>query len=119
MQGLSWSIQNIKASNHSAVINMSVGRGGFDDAVKNVSALPNIVSDSIDEIPQVVSQRVPAVVSAGNGARLAGLESPAGGKEAITAVRLDIHGVMASTSNLGAAVDVFALGVLSTAMLIV
>lgn len=80
-----------------AVVNMSIG-GGYSQAVN-------------DAATRLVQKNIPVVVSAGNSARDACLQSPAATPLAITVGATDINDNFASFSNFGNCVDILAPGV--------
>lgn len=100
IKGLEWVVNDAKAKNTKATINMSIG------------GEPSQVLD--DAVNAVVAQGIVVVVAAGNENGDACLSSPASAKDAITVGATDKNDRRASFSNYGTCVDVNGPGVAIT-----
>jgi subtilisin family serine protease len=94
--GLNWVAQNIRATNTTAIVNMSLG-GSYDSALNAA-------------VRSIVSLGVPVVVAAGNDGRDACGASPASEPTAITVAASTVSDEEAVYSNYGSCVDIFGPG---------
>ena len=101
LAGLNWVAQNIRTTNSTAVVNMSLG--GSYDSVLNAA------------VRSIVALNVPVVVAAGNDGRDACGASPASEPTAITVAASTVSDQEAVYSNYGTCVDIFGPGSAVTA----
>ncbi|KAK3688973.1 oryzin precursor [Podospora appendiculata] len=99
LDGYSWAVKNITASNRAdvSVISMSLG-GGYSEAFNTA-------------VENAFKSGVVSVVAAGNDGADAKDTSPASAPDAITVGAIDVANTKPDWSNFGALVDVFAPGV--------
>lgn len=97
VDGLNWVLTNAKSTGKPSIASMSLG-GETSQALD-------------DAVSKLIAGGVQVAVAAGNEAQDAQNTSPAHVPEAITVGASDIQNAIASFSNFGAAVDVFAPGV--------
>jgi cerevisin len=97
VDGINWVLTNVKTTGKPSIASMSLGGG---------------VSQALDDaVSQLIAGGVQVAVAAGNDGADASNSSPARVQEAITVGASNIVNAMASFSNFGSVVDVFAPGV--------
>lgn len=99
MDGFAWAVNNITASNRSAVSVVSMSLGGDKSEAFNAA------------IKAAADVNVVTVVAAGNSYDDASNYSPASAPEAVTVGAVDVSNVKADFSNYGPVLDIFAPGV--------
>ncbi|OIW27868.1 subtilisin-like proteinase Mp1 [Coniochaeta ligniaria NRRL 30616] len=99
MDGFVWAVNNITASNRSAVSVISMSLGGPKSEAFNAA------------IKAAFDANVVTVVAAGNSYDDASNYSPASAPEAVTVGAVDVDNVKADFSNYGTVLDIFAPGV--------
>ncbi|KAI2469826.1 alkaline proteinase [Annulohypoxylon bovei var. microspora] len=98
LDGYSWAVNDITSNGRESVsaLSMSLG-GGFSSAFNSA-------------VESAYSAGILSVVAAGNSATDAGSTSPASAADALTIGAIDLSWAMATYSNYGSVVDVFAPG---------
>lgn len=97
ISGIDWVAANVPTTGRPSVASMSIQGGAFDP---------------VDEaVTNLVNSGVPIAIAAGNFAEDVSFDSPGRTPAAITVGAMDINDDMASFSNYGALVDIFAPGV--------
>lgn len=99
MDGFAWAVNNITASNRSAVSVISMSLGGPRSEAFNAAVKAAFDADVV------------TVVAAGNAYDDAANYSPASAPEAVTVGAVDVANAKADFSNYGPLLDVFAPGV--------
>jgi subtilisin family serine protease len=97
VSGLNWIVDDIHTRGTNAVVNMSLGGSSLDDSLELA-------------VNQIIALGVPVVVAAGNSAADACTFTPAGIPDAITVAASEVNDVVASYSNYGSCVDLYAPG---------
>ena len=96
--GISWAVNDRRAPNSKKVINLSLGTDGRDSTLDNA-------------VTAAINAGVVTVVAAANSQKDSCLDSPDAVRAAITVAAIDRSDTIASFSNYGTCIDIFAPGV--------